>query len=87
VPEAEFFRQAIQMGLTFSECLNAYGATLARHGRVSEATRALESAVEADAKNELAKKNLKTIRRQPIPGDLITGLVAIETQELKGVAA
>jgi tetratricopeptide (TPR) repeat protein len=87
VPDTEFFRQAIQMGLTFSECLNAYGATLARHGRISEATRALDTAVAADPKNELARRNLETILRQQIPGELIAGLVAIETQELTGVAA
>lgn len=82
VPDVEFFRQAIQMGLTFSECLNAYGATLARHGRVSEARRALEAAVEADPKNELAKKNLETMLRQEIPGDLMTGLMPLEAQEV-----
>jgi tetratricopeptide (TPR) repeat protein len=87
LPDAEFFSEAIQLGLTFSECLNAYGATLARHGRISEATRALERAVEADAKNELAKKNLDSILRHPIPGTLVAGLLPIATQELAGVAA
>lgn len=81
VPDAEFFRQAIQMGLTFSECMNAYGATLARHGRISEARRALETAVEADPENDLAKKNLETILRR-IPGDLVSGLTPLEAQEL-----
>jgi tetratricopeptide (TPR) repeat protein len=81
VPDAEFFRQAIQMGLTFSECMNAYAATLAAHGRISEARRALETAVQADPKNELAKKNLETILRQ-IPADLMTGLTPLEAQEL-----
>lgn len=83
VPDAEFFRQATQMGLTYSECLNAYGATLARHDRISEARLALEAAVEADPKNELVKKNLETILREEIPGDLITGLMPLEPQELQ----
>lgn len=82
VPDAEFFRQAIQMGLTFSECLNAYGATLAGHDRISEARLALEAAVGADPKNELASKNLERIVRQEIPGDLMTGLIPLEHQEL-----
>jgi tetratricopeptide (TPR) repeat protein len=83
-PDAEFFRQAIQMGLTFSECMNAYAATLAAHGRISEARRALETAVQADPKNELAKKNLETISQQEIiPGDLMTGLIRLESQELR----
>jgi tetratricopeptide (TPR) repeat protein len=82
VPGDGFFRQAIQMGLTLSQCLNAYGATLAHHGRISEAVRTLERAVHVDPKNEMAKKNLGTLLSQEPLGDLPTGLMPLETQEL-----
>ncbi len=82
VPGEDFFRQSIQMGLTLSQCLNAYGATLAHHGRISEAVLALEGAVHVDPKNEMAKKNLETLLHQEPPGDLPTGLTPLETQEL-----
>jgi tetratricopeptide (TPR) repeat protein len=57
----EVFHQAIMLGLTRSECLNAYGATLGGIGKLPEARRALESAVEADPENEIAKRNLQTL--------------------------
>jgi tetratricopeptide (TPR) repeat protein len=82
VPGEDFFRQAIQMGLTFSQCLNAYGATLAHHGRISEAVRALERAVDVDPKNEMARKNLDTLLRPEPPGDLPTGLTPLEPREM-----
>lgn len=82
VPGEDFFRQATQMGLTLSQCLNAYGATLARHGRIPEAVRALEKAVHVDPKNEMAKKNLETLLRQEPPGDLPTGLTPLEPREM-----
>lgn len=81
-PGEDFFRQAMQMGLTLSESLNVYGATLARHGRISEAVRALEKAVQVDPKNEMAKKNLETLLRHDAPGDLPTGLTPLEPQEM-----
>lgn len=82
VPDAEFFKQAMQMGLTFSECLNSYGATLAHHGRISEATFALKRAVQVDPRNQLARMNLDTISRTQNPSDLITGLIDLKPQEL-----
>ncbi len=82
VPGEDFFRQAIQMGLTFSQCLNAYGATLAHHGRISEAMRALERAVDVDPKNEMARKNLDTLLRPEPLGDLPTGLTPLEPREM-----
>lgn len=81
VPNAESFSQPIQMGLTFSECLNAYGATLARHGRRSEARFALQAAAEADPGNLLAKRNLDTISEEESPGDLPTGIMPSKPQE------
>jgi tetratricopeptide (TPR) repeat protein len=82
VPNEDFFKQAIQMGLTLSQCLNAYGATLAHHGRISEAVLALERAVKVDPKNEMAAKNLDTLLRHEPPGDMATGLTPLETREL-----
>ena len=46
------------MGLTLSECLNAFGATLANLGDVEGARRALMEAIQADPGNELARMNL-----------------------------
>jgi tetratricopeptide (TPR) repeat protein len=83
VPGEDFFRQATQMGLTLSQCLNAYGATLAHHGRIPEAVRALEKAVHVDPKNEMAKKNLETLLRPEPPGDLPTGLTPLEPREMQ----
>ncbi len=83
VPGEDFFRQAIQMGLTLSRCLNAYGATLAHHGRISEAVRALERAVQVDPKNEMAMKSLETLRLEEPPGDLPTGLTPLEPREMR----
>src|SRR5713226_3354050 len=83
VPGEDFFRQAIQMGLSLSRCLNAYGATLAHHGRISEAVRALERAVQVDPKNEMAMKSLETLRLEEPPGDLPTGLTPLEPREMR----
>jgi tetratricopeptide (TPR) repeat protein len=83
LPGLDFFRQAIQMGLTLSECLNCYGATLARHGRIVEARRALRAAVEADPQNEVARSNFETISSQDIPEGLMLGLIPLEPQELR----
>lgn len=82
VPGEDFFRQAIQMGLTLSQCLNAYGATLSHHGRISEAVRALERAVQVDPRNEMARKNLDILLRPEPPGDLPTGLTPLEPREM-----
>lgn len=86
LPRATFFTRAMQMGLTLSECLNAYGATLAGLGQLSEARRALEAAVEADSTNELAKKNLGILLARGVPFEvtpLTFGLESLETQSLQ----
>jgi len=83
VPSEDFFKRAIQMGLTLSQCLNAYGATLAHHGRIPEAVLALERAVQVDPQNEMARNNLETLLRQDPPGDLPTGLTPLETREMQ----
>ena len=82
LPPADFFRQATPMGLSLSESLNCYGATLARHGRIPEARRALRAAVEADPRNDMARSNFETISTQDIPSNLTLGLIPLEPQEL-----
>ncbi len=82
------FRKPMQMGLTLSECLNAYGVTLACLGQLAGATRALEAAIEADPGNELARKNLSLVSARPAPVDtsvFTVGLTALEAQTLQQV--
>jgi tetratricopeptide (TPR) repeat protein len=61
LPWKELFKRAMQIGLTFSECLNAYGATLANLGWTSEGQSVLESAVKADPQNQIARENLNRL--------------------------
>ena len=82
VPGQDFFKRPIQMGLTLSECLNVYGATLARHGRIPEALSVLEKAVQADSTNQIARKNLETLLHEQPAGDLSLGLASLETREM-----
>jgi tetratricopeptide (TPR) repeat protein len=77
----ESFRQPIRMGLTLSECLNAYGATLASIGRIREARSALTAALEADPKNQIAEKNLGALKEEAVPTGLIAGLNPLEVEE------
>ncbi len=77
-------RQAMRMGLSLSECLNAYGATLASLGQMSEARQALEAALEANPANELAKKNLEIVLAQKSPLEIpvfLLGLKAVEAKQ------
>jgi tetratricopeptide (TPR) repeat protein len=60
-PDEETFRQAMLVGLTRSECLNAYGAALAGLGQLTEARRVLESAIQANPHNEVARRNLTAL--------------------------
>ena len=79
------FRQPMQMGLTFSECLNAYGATIASLGDIESARRALEEAVHADPENERIRKNLerlKTAQESTGPRQMNFGITAIEPQPM-----
>jgi tetratricopeptide (TPR) repeat protein len=55
------FRNPIQMGLTLSECLSAFGATLANLGDMEGARHALIEALRIDEENELARTNLATL--------------------------
>lgn len=62
IPNQEYFLNSFWLGVTYSECLNAYGATLAQIGERSAALDALEGAVAADPKNQLASRNLQLVR-------------------------
>jgi tetratricopeptide (TPR) repeat protein len=57
-PSIADFRNPIQMGLTLSECLNTFGATLANLGDMEGARHALMEALQADPGNEQARMNL-----------------------------
>ncbi len=79
--EPVFFRLPMQMGLTLSECLNAYGATLAILGELPKAQHILEAAVENDPTNDLARNNLAIVsaRRFPLELPISTlGLMPVE---------
>ena len=81
----ETFRQPLLMGLTLSECLTAYGATLATLGEIGEATRAFHAAVEADPQNRIARHNLEILSVQESPEGIQTGLVPLQTRSLEAV--
>jgi tetratricopeptide (TPR) repeat protein len=77
------FRIPIQMGLTLSECLNAFGATLANLGDVEAARRALLAAVKSDPENEQARNNLArldTAKETAGPSWMNFGISSIEPQ-------
>jgi len=71
------------MGLTLSECLNAFGATLANLGDVEGARQALKEAIQANAANELARMNLArldTAKESAGPSWMDFGIASIEPQ-------
>jgi tetratricopeptide (TPR) repeat protein len=57
----ETFRQPMLMGLTLSECLNAYGAILAQLGEIARGQELLVRAITVDPGNESARKNLRAL--------------------------
>ena len=68
VPSEEMFRESLTLGLTYSECLNAYGATLALLGDTSSARRLWKRAMEIDPANEPPQRNLAMlVLREGIP--------------------
>ncbi|MGA2983545.1 MAG: hypothetical protein ABSG32_06995 [Terriglobia bacterium] len=82
-PSISSFRNPIQMGLTLSECLNAFGATLANLGDGEGARHALMEAVQADPGNELARMNLArldTAKESAGPSWMNFGISSIEPQ-------
>lgn len=87
VPSATSFRRALQMGLTLSECLNAYGATLASLGNLQAAQRSLEAAVRADPQNENPQKNLASIQTREAASGAPPLNLGIAPIELEAAAA
>jgi len=88
-PSISDFRNSIQMGLTHSECLNTFGATLANLGDVQGARRALMEALHADPGNELARMNLArldTSKESAGPSWMNFGISSIEPQPVAGDA-
>jgi len=89
-PSAAAFKQPMRMGLSLSECLNAYGATVANLGDVDSAQRILQAAIQADPANELAHANLTSVeasRRSAVPAHLDFGITAIEPEPAQAAAA
>jgi tetratricopeptide (TPR) repeat protein len=80
--DRDFFREPLLLGLTYSECLNAYGATVASLGKTTEAKQIIQSALAADTLNELARRNLATLSK-PDVSDVVPvemwGLTVVET--------
>jgi len=79
------FINAIRMGLTFSECLNAFGATLANLGDVDGGRRAFLEAVKEDPENELARENLArldTSKENAGPSWMNFGISSVEPQPM-----
>jgi tetratricopeptide (TPR) repeat protein len=81
----ETFRQPMLMGLTLSECLNAYGVTLARLGEIARGKELLARAINIDPRNELARKNLNILSASDPPGvsDLAMWAAGPELAELQ----
>lgn len=77
-PADESFRRFINMGLTLSECLNAFGATLAGLGQVTDAKNALRKALELDPANELARTNLELLESRESYPHLPLGMRPLE---------
>jgi tetratricopeptide (TPR) repeat protein len=77
-PPMETLKPFMRMGLTLSESLNAYGATLASLGKIMEAKILVRKATEADPNNTLANKNLDLLEsREPI-SELAMGIQPLE---------
>ena len=77
------FRKTIQMGLTFSECLNAFGATLANLGNLEGARHSLMEAIKADPGNDQARNNLERLditKESAGPSWMNFGISSIEPQ-------
>lgn len=80
LPSDEEFNRFIDMGLSLSEALNAFGATLAGLGRMVEAQDALRKALEVDPRNELARNNLEVLESREMHSELPLGISPLETR-------
>jgi tetratricopeptide (TPR) repeat protein len=80
IPPDEAFKRFIDMGLTLSECLNAFGATLAGLGRISDAKTALRKASEIDPSNDLANQNLDLLESRKRQAEFPLGMTSLESR-------
>lgn len=69
-PEESSFLAFLRMGLTYSECLNAYGATLAGLGFQEAGIRFLRAAVRADPDNVVAQRNLSLMSPEGLRAEM-----------------
>jgi len=83
IPPIYAFRRCMYMGLTYSECLNAYGATLAGLGDTEGARRVLEAAVQADPQNELARANVSRLEQYRVGSEIPQIELGTTTVELQ----
>jgi tetratricopeptide (TPR) repeat protein len=79
IPSKQNFKHAMLMGLTLSECLNAFGATLASLGRMVDGKNAIRAALEADPDNERARKNLDILSGREVSSDLLASMWGLES--------
>jgi tetratricopeptide (TPR) repeat protein len=82
-PSIHDFRNPVQMGLSFSECLNAFGASLANLGDLEGGRRAFLEAIRTDPENDLARINLARLdasRESAGPSWMNFGISSIEPQ-------
>ena len=82
----EVFSDAMLMGLTYSECLNTFGATLAGLGRYAEATDVIAQALTADPHNALAASNLKILTKGESAQDLLVSMWGLKLPDLQTVS-
>jgi tetratricopeptide (TPR) repeat protein len=76
----QIFRQPRLMGLSLSECLTAYGATVASLGDITEAGWAFQAALDSDPTNDIARHNLDVVSGPKPDQDIGAGLVSVEIQ-------
>jgi lipoprotein NlpI len=78
------FKQPLLMGLTRSQCLTAYGATVAGLDDIAEAKWAFEVALASDPTNDVARRNLEALSRRELEfgRDILPGLIPVPVQPL-----
>jgi tetratricopeptide (TPR) repeat protein len=83
--QEELFKQPLLMGLSVSNCLNAYGAALAGLGEIKEARQAFESSLALDPQNRVARHNLELISTPGSAEGLSVGFIPIEIQSFQSL--
>jgi tetratricopeptide (TPR) repeat protein len=80
IPSDDSFKRFIHMGLTLSECLNAFGATLAGLGQLTDAKAALRKASELDPEDDLIRRNLDLLESSETYPQLFLGMKPLEAR-------